>query len=132
MKTTNDKKIFSRKRQMKSFSYAFSGLRVLFREEQNVRIHLLCAVLAVSLGFFLKISSVEWVAVVGSIGFVLALETINTAIEAICDHVTLEQHPQIKRIKDLAAAAVFISAIATLTIGLIIFLPKIIVLCCSA
>ncbi len=127
-----DKKNSTLKNRLNSFKYAFNGLGVLFHEEPNARIHAICAVLVVVLGFVLQISLMEWVAVVVSIGLVIAFELMNSAIEVFCNHVTPEQNRTIKKIKDLSAAAVLISAIAAFTIGLIIFLPKIIVLCCHA
>lgn len=127
-----DKQNSTLKNRLNSFKYAFNGLGVLFRDEPNARIHAICAVMAVVLGFVLQISLLEWVAVVVSIGLVIAFELMNSAIEAFCDHVTPEQNQNIGKIKDLSAAAVLISAIAAFTVGIIIFLPKVIVLCCHA
>jgi undecaprenol kinase/diacylglycerol kinase (ATP) len=127
-----DKKNSTLKNRLNSFKYAFNGLGVLFRDEPNARIHAICAVAAVVLGFALQISLLEWIAIVISIGLVIAFELINSAIEAFCNHVTSEQNQNIKKIKDLSAAAVLVSAIAAFIIGIIIFLPKIIVLCCRA
>jgi len=81
--------------------------------------------LTVLAGFFFKLSAHEWIAVVWSIGFVLTTETINSAIENLADFVSPQWHIQIKRIKDIAAAAALLSAISALVVGLIIFLPKI-------
>jgi diacylglycerol kinase len=60
---------------------------------------------------------------------VFICELINTSIEALADFVSPEKHPQIKKVKDLSAAAVFVSALSALIIGVILFLPKIIHLC---
>ncbi|MBP5613770.1 MAG: diacylglycerol kinase family protein, partial [Bacteroidales bacterium] len=68
---------FSVRKRIKSFSYAFAGLRVLFREEHNARIHAVAAVLAVAMGFLFRISPMEWIAVVIVIGMVFAAEIIN-------------------------------------------------------
>ena len=54
------------------------------------------------------------------------MEMINTAIEKLCDVVHLEQHPLIKKVKDIAAGAVLVSAVFSLITAAIIFLPKII------
>lgn len=115
--------------RLNSFTYAFNGLRLLFSEEPNSRIHLVCTILVVFAGFFFQISRFEWLAVIASIGFVIAVEIINSAIEALCNHITPELNPNIKKVKDLAAAAVLVSAITACVIGAIIFLPKLIVLC---
>jgi diacylglycerol kinase (ATP) len=119
---TNKK--FSFADRIKSFKYAFNGLKILFREEHNARIHLFITLLAIVLGFVLKISALEWVAVMLVIGLVFITEIVNTSIENIADFISPEKHAKIKVIKDLAAAAVIISAIISVIIGLIIFLPK--------
>ena len=82
------------------------------------------------MGFVFKISAGEWIAVIFCIGFVFALELINTSIENMADFVSQDYHNSIKKTKDLAAGAVLISAIAAVITGLIIFVPKIIELLC--
>jgi len=117
---------FSIKKRLQSFKYALNGLKILIIEEHNSRIHLFTAIIVVILGFLLKISSFEWLAVSFAIGFVITSEIINSAIENIADFVSPDKNDLIKKVKDLAAAAVLISAITALAIGIIIFLPKII------
>jgi diacylglycerol kinase len=116
---------FSIRKRLKSFVYAFNGLHILFREEHNSHIHLVAALCAFIAGFFLKITATEWVAVIFAIGFVFAMELINSAIENMADFVSTEQHEHLKRIKDLSAASVLVSAITALAVGLIVFFPKI-------
>lgn len=125
-------KPFSFSERIKSFKYAFEGLKTLFVEEHNARIHLIAALIAVTLGFVLKISVYEWIFLVGVIGLVFICELLNTSLEALADFVSTEKHPQIKKVKDLAAAAVFISALTALITGIIIFSPKIINLCTNS
>ncbi|MBO7625655.1 MAG: diacylglycerol kinase family protein [Bacteroidales bacterium] len=121
---------FSVRKRIKSFSYAFAGLRVLFREEHNARIHAVAAVLAVAMGFLFRISPMEWIAVVIVIGMVFAAEIINSSIERTADFVKAERDDRKRDIKDLGAAAVLVCAIAAAVVGIIIFIPKIIALCC--
>ena len=110
---------------MQSFSHAFNGIKILLSEEHNVWIHLLAACIAIVLGFVLHVSETEWVALLFAIGFVLAMEAINSAIENLADYISPDKNELIKKVKDISAAAVLISAIAALCVGLIIFLPKI-------
>lgn len=117
---------FSPAKRFASFIHAFNGLRILLREEHNSWIHIAAALVAVVLGFVFKISMYEWIAIVFSIGLVIALEIVNSAFESLSDFVSPERHDSIKKVKDLAAAAVLVSAMAALVIGLIIFIPKII------
>ena len=120
---------FSIKKRIKSFSYAFAGLKVLFREEHNSWIHAVAAVLAVAMGFLFRISPMEWIAVVIVIGMVFAAEIINSSIERTADFVKAERDDRKRDIKDLGAAAVLVCAIAAAVVGIIIFIPKIIALC---
>jgi undecaprenol kinase/diacylglycerol kinase (ATP) len=120
---------FSLKKRLKSFSYAFSGLKTALKEEHNTRIHLAATVIVVTFSLFFDINKYEWITVIFAIGFVFAMELTNSAIENTIDFISLEKHDAIRKIKDLSAAAVLISAIAALIIGLIIFLPKICALC---
>ncbi|ASS48696.1 MAG: diacylglycerol kinase [Candidatus Fluviicola riflensis] len=119
---------FSSAKRFGSFIYAFNGLRILLREEHNSWIHIAAAVIAVVLGFIFQISGYEWIAIIFAIGLVIALEIVNSAIENLSDFVSPERHDSIKKIKDLAAAAVLIGAITALAVGLIIFIPKILIM----
>ena len=124
MKQPLHKKILSPARLVRSFKYAFNGLTILVKEEQNYVVHLTTVTIVVILGFYYKISSIEWIVLVLAIQVVLTLETINTAIENLADFVSAERNDKIMRIKDLAAAGVLIVALTAMIIGLIIFLPK--------
>lgn len=124
MKQPLHKKILSPTRLVRSFKYAFNGLKILVKEEQNYVVHLTTATIVVILGFYYKITSIEWIVLVLAIQVVLTLETINTAIENLADFVSAERSDKIMRIKDLAAAGVLIAALTAMIIGLIIFLPK--------
>ena len=105
--------------------HSFDGMRLLFKHERNAKIHLGITIGVMLLGFTLQINSNEWVALVLSIGLVLALEAINTALEKLCDVVMPKYDERIKEVKDIGAAAVLIAAIVSVAVGLIIFLPRI-------
>lgn len=126
MKSSNP---FSISQRFKSFKYAFAGLKTLFLEEHNARIHLVSMVIAIVLGFVFKISLNEWISLIVVMGLVFICELINTSLEAMADFASTEKHPQIKKVKDLAAASVLISAVVALLVGIIIFYPKIIEAC---
>ena len=112
--------------RIKSFSYAFKGLAVLFTTQANARIHLLALIVVVVGGFYFNLSIVEWCLCSLCIGMVLAAEAMNTAIESIVDLVSPDYHPLAGRAKDVAAAAVLLTAISAAIVGGLIFLPKII------
>lgn len=111
---------------IRSFAYAWNGLRICFATEQNFRIHTLLTIVAVIFAIVFKISAIEWIATGFCIAFVIAMEMINTTIEKLCDMVHQDVHSSVKKVKDIAAGAVLVSAIFSLITGLIIFLPKII------
>lgn len=111
---------------IKSFSYAWAGMKSCFESELNFRIHLIAAIAAIIFSLMFSISATEWIAVGFCIAFVTAMEMMNTAIEKLCDMVHKESHPVIKKIKDIAAGAVLLSAVFSLITAAIIFLPKII------
>ncbi len=117
---------FSIKSRFKSFKYAINGLKILIRNEHNSRIHLVAMIIAIVLGIILKISNIEWIAIVIVIGFVFSTEIINSAIEKLADFVSPDYHETIKKVKDLSAAMVLVCALVSLIVGIIVFIPKII------
>jgi diacylglycerol kinase (ATP) len=114
--------------RLKSFKYAFNGIRMLFVNEHNAWIHLAASVLVIIAGLFFKISILEWAVIIIAIGLVFTAEAINSSIEKLSDFVSPEKRSLIKEVKDLASAGVLISAITALILGLIVFVPKIVTL----
>ncbi len=113
------------KGRVKAFMHAFNGVYILFTEEPNSKIQALLAVVALLMGYFLHISSTEWIVLCIVICLVFTVEAINSAIENLSDFTCNKKFEEsIKKTKDLSAAAVLFSAIAALIAGLIIFLPK--------
>ena len=108
-----------------SLSFALSGLLNAVRSQPNLRIHLAIAALVIIAGFVLRISRVEWVVIAALIAVVIALELLNTAIEAVVDLASPAFHPLAKTAKDTAAAAILVAAVGSVIAGLIIFLPPI-------
>lgn len=112
----------------KSFSYALGGLLTLFKDQPNARIHVVAAIMAIAMGLFLGISSVEWILICLCITLVISAEAFNSSLEYIADFVCAEKHHLIKKAKDVAAGAVLLTAIFSVVTGLFIFLPKLLVL----
>ena len=111
------------KRFFKSLAYAFSGIRAAFKSEQSFRIHTIAMVIAVAMGLYLELSLAAWGFVLFSIGFVLVAELFNTAIERLGDEAADgKQKLMIKHAKDASAAAVLISALTALVIGILFLL----------
>jgi len=104
---------------LNSFVYAFSGIKTLLKE-RNFRFHCLAFLVVVILGYSFHLTQYEWLVVLLTSGFVLAVEAINTAIELLCDLVSKEKSGLIKKIKDVSAAAVLIQAVFAVLIALII------------
>ncbi len=110
--------------QLSTFKYAWQGLRYFFDTELKASIHLIAGILAIGLGVFLKISATEWMLIAFAIGSVFIAEIVNTAIELLVDMISREQNRIAGVIKDLAASAVLVASITALTIGLIVFIPR--------
>lgn len=112
-------------RLIKSFQFALLGLKKVFLEEQNFRIHSIIALLVIILGFYFQIAIWEWIIVILLIALILILEIINSIFERLLDLLKPRIHEYVGDIKDMTAAAVFVGAIIAVIIGLIIFLPYI-------
>ena len=115
-------------RYSKSFKHALDGLFYALKYEHNMIIILICFIIAVILGFIFKIKVFEWLFILIVSGCIATCEMINTSIEAIVDLITLKEHPLAKIAKDTASSASLILCLTALIGGLIIFLPKILVL----
>ncbi|RKR81903.1 diacylglycerol kinase (ATP) [Mucilaginibacter gracilis] len=116
------------KKLLRSFGYAFKGLAYAYRTQLNFRIHLVLMAIALLLGWWLHVSTSQWLWLMLCITAVLCAELLNTAIETLTDMVSPGYHPKAGHVKDVAAAAVTITAIFALAVGFIIFIPRLILL----
>lgn len=109
---------------IKSFGFAFDGLRTAVLKGRNFRIQIAAGLIACILGLILKLSSEEWLDLVIVIFLVLILELVNTSIEALVDLTSPEIQEKAKLAKDVAAATVLVASIGSVIVGALIFLPK--------
>ena len=109
----------------RSFGYAFAGIWTGIRKERNMKIHCTALLMVVIAGIAFRITVSEWCICIVLCALVMSLELVNTAVEAVVDLVTEEKKPLAKIAKDTAAGAVLIAAIASVIIGLLIFVPHI-------
>ncbi len=107
-----------------SFKYASEGIITTIKEERNMFIHFLIAIIVVITGIYVRLSLNEWFICLLLFALVFSLELINTAIENTVDLVATKKNKKAKMAKDAAAGAVLIAAIFASIIGIIIFLPK--------
>lgn len=114
---------FSIAKRLKSFTYAWKGIKNFVTHEHNAWIHLTATLLTILAGFLFEIQRGEWIAIILCIGLVMAAEAFNTAIERLVNLVSPAWHPIAGEVKDIAAGAVLICAITAALIGLIIFIP---------
>ena len=112
------------KNRIRSFGYAFKGIKAVFGNEANMNIHLIMSILVIICGFIFKISITEWMLCIICFGLVISLEMLNSAIENLVNLVSPEQNKIAGKIKDISAGAVLIAAICAAIVGLIIFVPK--------
>jgi|YNPMSStandDraft_2_1061718.scaffolds.fasta_scaffold01408_3 diacylglycerol kinase len=113
-------------KRLKSFLYALQGIVYLLKTQPNARIHLFFTISVIALGIFFQVRSSEWMLMIWCIGGVWATEAVNTALEELVNWISPDYHDKAKHVKDVAAAAVFIVAIASAMVGLIIFVPYIV------
>lgn len=106
-----------------SFRYAFSGWWFVIRTQRNAWIHALVSVAVVIISFWLKLSARDWAVIVVAIAMVWTAEFINTALEAVVDLASPQQHYLARVGKDVGAAAVLIAAASAALIGLLILGP---------
>lgn len=112
-----------KRKLLKSFTYAAAGIRVCLRE-QNFKVHIVAASVAILLGFVTGITRIEWMILCVVIACVVVAEMFNTAIEKVVDLASPEIHPLAKAAKDIAAGAVLVIAAVSVIIGILIFIPK--------
>jgi diacylglycerol kinase len=105
----------------KSVGYAVKGISFSLKEQRNLKVQTFIAVLVIGASAYLNITAVEWIMVLMTIGMVIGMEMMNTAIEGLVDLVTLERKPLAGKIKDIAAGAVLFVSVIAVVIGIIIF-----------
>jgi diacylglycerol kinase len=106
---------------LKSFRYAFNGIRLVLKNENNAKVHLLATIAVLITGFYLRLSFRDWCWLLIAIALVWITETLNTTIEKLVDLIAPEKNEKAGAIKDMAAAAVLMASFFALTIGILIF-----------
>lgn len=117
---------FSLRARLLSFGYALDGIKTLLLEQHNARIHLFATIIVFALAAVLNLAVQQWLWLVLAVVMVWAAEAVNTALEYLADAAVPEQHPLIKKAKDVAAAAVLMTAVGAATIGGLVLLPAIV------
>jgi diacylglycerol kinase len=107
--------------RVKSFGYAFNGLKILLLTQPHARLHAIATVVVLIAGKILQLGQWEWVAILLCIGMVWMAEALNTALEFLADEVSLEKRDRIGNAKDVAAGGVLITAMISITVAVIVF-----------
>ncbi|MBF0694732.1 MAG: diacylglycerol kinase family protein [Flavobacterium sp.] len=110
--------------RLKSVKYAVKGMFKLLTTEHSIMTQIFIAMVMIVAGFYFEISRTEWILQTLTIGVVLGVEGMNTAIEKICDFIHPGYHERIGFIKDISAGAVMLVAISAIAIGMMIYVPK--------
>ena len=113
-----------RKQFIISIGHAIDGFRYLYRTQNNIRIHFFITIGIIVLSIVLGISIIEWGLIFLTIALVWITESFNTVYERMFDLVDPTINPLVKIGKDVSAAAVLISAIVSIIIGILVFLPR--------
>jgi diacylglycerol kinase (ATP) len=120
-----EKKRFSIVARARSFNHAFRGIGVIFRTQHNAWVQAIIGAIVITLGVWLRISTLEWGLIILAIFAVLAAEGFNTALEIDIDLTSPDEHPYARDTKDVAAGAVLLTVFGAIGVGLLVFLPKI-------
>lgn len=113
------------KKLFHSFGHAIAGFRFALRKEQNFRIEIMAALLVIAAMFLVKVKAWEAIVLTVMIFGVLVLEVLNTSLEQLVNMLKPRVHPKARVLKDLMATAVFLAAIASAIIGILVFWPYI-------
>ena len=107
---------------------SLNGIKCYAKDGKSILLYLFGVVIETIMGFVYNINGLEWILIICILGFILAIELINTAIEATCDAISKEYNPLIKIAKDCGSGATFIMVVVAIILNIIIFLPKIMIL----
>lgn len=109
--------------RVRSFGHAFQGWWYVLRTQRNAWLHVIIALVVFALSLWLRLDAFQWSVVLLTTAMVFAAEFFNTAIEALVDLSSPQEHPQAKIAKDVAAAAVLITAMGAVIIGILVLGP---------
>jgi len=121
MHKTND--AFSISGRLRSGAHALRGVAEMLRSQHNAWVHAVATLAVVVAGAVFNVTSTQWCFLILAIMAVWVAEGLNTAFEFLCDVASPDFHPLIRKSKDVAAAAVLLSAVGSAAVGLIIFVP---------
>jgi diacylglycerol kinase (ATP) len=123
LRSMPERAAFSLRARARSFGHAFRGVARLLATQHNAWIHALATVVVIGLAIVLDLGRTEWLALLVAVAMVWVAEAFNTAIEDLCDRVSLEFDPLIGHAKDVAAGGVLIAAGSAALIGLLVLGP---------
>ncbi len=104
---------------------ALNGIALAAESERSFRIHTLAMVVVTVLGWYLELAMLEWGLLFLTYAVMMGLELLNSAMESFADFMHPDEHPAVKRVKDIAAGAVQVAAIFSIAIAIVLFGPKI-------
>ncbi len=107
--------------RIKSIKYAVKGFILLLTTENSIITQSAIALIFIGLGFYFEIDRIEWALQILAIGLVLAIESLNTAVEKVCDFIHPDYHKKIGFIKDVASGSVTFAALTAFVIALLIY-----------
>lgn len=110
-----------------SLRIAFSGLFHTLSTQKNFQAQIMAGVIVVAAAWLLGFGRIEWLILIITLSLVLVTELLNTVVEVVVDLAVKEKLlPEAKLAKDVAAAAVLLTALFALLIGVLLFLPYVI------
>lgn len=108
-----------------SFRFAFEGVLWALRHNQNLRIHFVVAILVIIASIYFRVNPFEMGILGVMILLVISAEMVNTAIEQMVDFVVVEHKREAKVAKDVSAGMVLVTAIGSIIVGILVFVPHV-------
>jgi diacylglycerol kinase (ATP) len=116
---------FSPAARLRSFVYAGRGVRTMLHSQHNAWIHAAATLTVVAAGLTVQLSRADWCVLILAVVAVWTAEALNTAFEFLCDVASPDFHPLVEKAKDVAAAAVLLTAIGAAAVGSLLFAPHV-------
>ncbi|NLC05574.1 MAG: diacylglycerol kinase family protein [Erysipelothrix sp.] len=104
------------------FRHSFNGLKVLLKEDRSIQGHLIISIVVITVFLYLRISLLDWLIVLNAMTLVIVSEVLNSSIETLSDVVSPHLDEKIRKVKDIAAAAVLIASLYALIVGILLLI----------
>ena len=121
--STAGKDRFAHRNWIVKFRCAIRGATIGIARTESFRVHVPFAFAALGISLWLQLEAWRWAIVLASVGAVMAVELLNSAIETLSRAITREEHPQIRDGLDIASGAVLVASLSSVAVGVLAIGP---------